>query len=241
MTENLREDNNAIKPFTWWERLKYTFVAPNKVFENLAHHPKVLFPILTFIIGITILTFLRLDLYKEFLIQTMMEQLAAQGLDAPMDIESLANMQVYVSMFFMAVMPLVVWIFKSAMVNGIASLMGGEGSFKEVFSVIAYAYMPVLLGQAIVTIISLIIGQFNILTSLAIVLPESMTGSFLYNLLSQFDIFIIWYQILAIIGISHVYDFSKKKAAIPVLVTWFVWILITVGLATLGTALTGSI
>lgn len=238
MTENLNQNNNEIvneninetRPFTWWERLKYVFTNPVKLFDNLREYPKVLFPILLVSIGMVLLILLRLGSYKEFLACQLMEQLAKQGTELP-NIEALVNTQVYVSIIAMAVTPIVIWVFKSFLTNGLASVFGGDGNFKNAFSVISHAFIPVLLGQVIVTIISLIIGKFDVLINFAVLLPESMTGGLLYSILSQIDIFIIWYQILAIIGISQVYGIPRKKSALAVLLPWITWILIIGGLS----------
>ncbi|WP_069650327.1 Yip1 family protein [Caloranaerobacter ferrireducens] len=240
MTENLNQNNNEIinedvnetKPFTWWERLKYVFTNPVKLFDNLREYPKVLFPILLVSIGMMLLILLRLDSYREFLSSKMMEQLAKQGTEVP-NLEGLVNTQVYISVIAMAVTPIVVWVFKSFLTNGLASVFGGDGKFKNAFSVISHAFIPVLLGQVIVTIISLIIGKFEVLINFAVLLPESMTGGLLYSILSQIDIFIIWYQILAIIGISQVYGIPRKKSTLAVLLPWITWLLIIGGLSTL--------
>ncbi|KPU26910.1 hypothetical protein TR13x_07800 [Caloranaerobacter sp. TR13] len=244
MTENLNQNNNEIlnenfnetRPFTWLERLKYVFTDPVKLFDNLREYPKVLFPILLVGIGMMLLILLRLGSYREFLSSKMMEQLAKQGTEMP-NLESLVNTQVYVSIIVIAVTPMVVWVFKSFLTNGLASVFGGNGKFKDAFSVISHAFIPVLLGQVIITIISLIIGKFDVLINFAVLLPESMTGGLLYSILSQIDIFIIWYQILAIIGISQVYGISRKKSALAVLLPWITWILIVGGLSTVKAAM----
>ncbi|WP_427338070.1 YIP1 family protein [Caloranaerobacter sp. DY30410] len=242
MTENLNQNNNEIineneneneiRPFTWWERLKYVFTNPVKLFDNLREYPRVLFPILLVSIGMALLILLRLDSYREFLNTKMMEQLAKQGTEVS-NLEGLVNTQVYISIIVIAVTPIVIWVFKSFLTNGLASVFGGDGRFKDAFSVVSHAYIPVLLGQVIITIISLIIGKFEVLINFAVLLPESMNGNLLYMILSQIDVFIIWYQILAIIGISQVYGISRKKSTLAVLLPWITWILIVGGLATL--------
>jgi len=236
MSENIVEQ----EPLKWWERVKYVFINPDKAFENLANYPRVLFPIIVFSVGILLLLFLRLELYKEFLRDTMLNQFALQGAEVPENIDSIINIQIYVSMVSIAVMPLIVWVIKSGLINGVAGLFGGSGTFKEAFSVISHAYLPVLLGQIIIAIISMALGEFQIPMSFAILLPDSMAGGFLFNLLSQFDIFVIWYEILAIIGISKVYGLTTGKSSIIVLGTWASWILITTGIGTLTSALTGA-
>jgi hypothetical protein len=237
MTESTRENEKKVKPLAWWERLFYVFTKPDKVFENLKEYPKVLFPIIFTIIGLGLLSFLRIDLFKEFYINEIYKQYAAKGLDMPGNIETLAQTQAYITVILAGVMPILIWLIKSALVHGIAGLGDGEATFKHSFSVIAHSYLPVILGSVIVTIISLAINRYNVITSFAVLLPKSMEGGFLYNLLANIDIFIIWYQILAVIGISKAYEISRKRAAFAVLGTWLSWVLISTGMTTIATAL----
>ncbi|RKD32355.1 Yip1 family protein [Thermohalobacter berrensis] len=239
MTENINENYNnefETEPFTWWERLKYVFTNPNKAFKNIAEYPKPLFPILLIIGVMLFLILIRVGLYKDFLRQQLVQQFSRQGMEMP-NIENLLNAQLYISMIFIAITPLAIWLGKSVFINAISGLVGGEGSFKKGFRVIVYSYLPILLGQILVAIISLIIGKFAVPINFAIILPSSMEGGLLYNLLSQIDIFIIWYQVLAIIGVSYAYQISRKSASFLVLSSWIIWVLITSGLATIGRAM----
>ncbi|WIV11992.1 Yip1 family protein [Proteiniborus sp. MB09-C3] len=237
MAENINQNQNEVnevKPFSWWERLKYIFIRPSKVFENLKDYPKVLFPMLVILLGILATYLPRIGTMKEAIIQ----QFAMSGMEAP---EGLITAQVYTGIIFAVILIVIVWLVKSALINAFSGFVNGTGTFKQAFSVIAHSYFPVLLGSIIIAIISFITKQNNILTSLAVFLPDSQAGTFLHTLLASLDVFVIWYQILAIIGISKVYSISKKSSAILVLGTWIVFILISSGLGVLGMKAAGQI
>ncbi len=204
------------EPLNWKDRVKYIFLKPNKAFEDIAHFPTVLFPFLTVFIGMLILIGVRYNLFKEYLNMNA-QDIAGQTVNAP---------NVLISIVAFSFLPVSVWIIKSSLIHGFVPLFGGEAKFKQIFSVVAYAYLPVLLGQVIIAIISLATGEFTVIISAAALLPKSMEGDFLFSFLAQFDIFVIWYQILVIIGASHVYDLEKKHTAIPVIGTWLSWVLI---------------
>lgn len=237
--ENLVQNQNEVKPFSWWERLKCVFVSPSKAFENLKHHPKVLFPILVILIGVLLLSLLRINVMKEFLKETAIQQYAQMGMEVPEGIDALLSVQVYGAIAGTIIGIVAVWLVKSALINAFSGFVNGTGTFKQAISVITYSYFPVFLGSIITTIISLITKQYNILTSLAVFLPNSQVGTFLHTFLGNLDIFVIWYQILAIIGISKVYSISKKSSAILVLGTWLVYILASSGLGVLGMKVAG--
>lgn len=237
--ENQSQNQSEVKPFSWWERLKYIFISPSKAFENLKHHPKVLFPMLVILIGMLLLSLSRINVMKEFMREAAIQQYAQMGMEAPEGIDALLSMQVYGGIAGIIIGLVAVWLVKSALINAFSGFVNGTGTFKQAFSVITYSYFPVFLGNIIVTIISLVTKQYDILTSLAVFLPDSQMGTFFHTVLGNLDIFVIWYQILAIIGISKVYSISKKSSAVLVLGTWIVYILASSGLGVLGMKMAG--
>lgn len=245
MAENINQNQvnevNEVKPFSWWERLKYVFISPSKAFENIKYHPKVLFPMLVILIGMLLLSLPRINMMKEFMREASIQQYAKMGMEMPAGAEAFMDVQVYTTIVLTVIMLVVVWLVKSALINAFSGFVNGTGTFKQAFSVITYSYFPVFLGSIIITIISLITKQYNIVTSLAVFLPDSQAGTFLYTLLGNLDIFVIWYQILAIIGISKVYSISKKSSAILVLGTWIAFILISSGIGMLGMKVAGMV
>ena len=52
--------------------------------------------------------------------------------------------------------------------------------------------------------------------------------STLYRILSKFDVFVIWEIVLYIIGMSVTYKATVKKAAVPILSLWALWIIVSV-------------
>ncbi|WP_162265485.1 Yip1 family protein [Abyssisolibacter fermentans] len=221
------EEDEKLNPI---QMIVNVFVKPDKAFRNLATFPNVLLPILIIVIGFPILGFLIQG--KEQYIQNMINQYNTMGVTPP-TMDALST-QYYTNMLVTGLGPLIFLLFKGFIVSGIGSFVGGEvEKFKETYSVLAYAYLPVFLGQILISILALAVGNLNIHFSLAVLMPNSMAGTFWYTILQQFDIFVIWYQILAIIGISYMYKLEKKLAAIAVLLSWITWILIYTGVNTL--------
>lgn len=239
MTENINQNGIEVKPLNWWERLKYIFISPSKAFENLKHHPRILFPMLVILIGVLLLSLPTVNMMKVVIKEAALEQYARMGIEMPEGFDSLIGIQVYTTIIFTVIAIAAVWLVKSALINAFSGFVNGTGTFKQAFSIIIYSYFPVFLGTIIKTVLTLITKQPNIVTSLAVFLPDSQATTFLYLLLGNLDIFVIWYQILAIIGISKVYGINKKSSAVLVLGTWIVFILITSGLGAVGTKLAG--
>ncbi|MTI46771.1 Yip1 family protein [Sporosalibacterium faouarense] len=200
------------EPLNWFERLKYVFTKPSKLFSNLVQHPKIISPLLAIVISMAVLILIRINLFQEYIVSTQNE---ATGIFSTI-----------ISVLSFALFPVLILLVKSRIIHGFVPIFGGDANYNQFLSVIAYSYIPVILGETIIAIISLVQGQFDVSISFAQLLPQSMESGFLYAILAQFNIFTVWYQILAIIGVSYVYEISKKKSAIPVLLTWLSWILI---------------
>jgi len=226
ITRRIIMDNSLYEeqqPLSWYERLKFLFIKPNKLFSNLKQHPKILFPTLTVFLGMIVLTLIRFNLFEEYII------INNEGLQD----SSAISGTIVGTLLGLAIFPVLILIVKSGFIHGFVPLFGGDANYKQIFSIISYAYMPVMLGQVVIAIISLIIGEFYVSLSFAQFLPATV-NEFYYVFLSQFDIFVIWYQVLAIIGASYLYEISKKKAAIPVLLTWISWLLIISSFQVIG-------
>lgn len=218
------------EPLTWYERLKYIFIKPSKIFSNLVQHPKILFPLLTIIIGMIVLVVIRIDLFKEYIMSNT-QQLDGQGTN---------NISIIIGIISFALFPIMILLVKSSFIHRFVPIFGGEANYKKIFSVISYAYFPVMIGEVIIAIISLVTGQFEVGISFSELLPKSMENGFLYVFLGQINIFIVWYQVLAIIGTSYIYEIKRKHAAIPVLMTWLSWLLITSGFQVIGEWISGT-
>jgi hypothetical protein len=117
-------------------------------------------------------------------------------------------------------------------------LLGGDSTFRRVLS--AYCYSSLVAIPASIVKFPLVMakGNINVQTSLALILSPDKQGSFIYSVLSSFDIFTIWQVLLLSIGLGVMYKFTTKKALMAVLVLWIIWILLKSGL---GSAFGGSL
>jgi len=99
-------------------------------------------------------------------------------------------------------------------------LLGGEGTFKQAFSVTIYAWMPEVI-KGIVTVIIMVMkgGVFSPIDLQTIVrsnpafLVDMKTNPVLFAVLANLDLFGIWTLVLFIIGFAHIARVSKAKSA----------------------------
>jgi hypothetical protein len=111
-------------------------------------------------------------------------------------------------------------------------LMGGEGDFKQAFSVTCYAWLPNVLQSIILTIVILAKGLTGInpqtiptiLRSNLGFLVDMKTQPMAFALLSSLDLFTIWVVVLLVIGFAYVGRISKTKSAVAVVSLWAVTI-----------------
>jgi|SRR2546428_9010446 len=106
-------------------------------------------------------------------------------------------------------------------------LFGGEGDFRQAFSVTVYAWMPGIIKSVIIT--AIIAVRTVSLNDLAILVRSNLAflvtmkeHPMLFTLLSSLDVFTFWLLALLVIGFSYVSKFSKSKSAAIVISLWII-------------------
>ena len=106
-------------------------------------------------------------------------------------------------------------------------VMGGEGDFRQAFSVTCYSWMPGLIKSIIIT--AIVAARSVSAADIATVLRSNLgflvpmkQNPLLFTLLTKLDIFSIWLIALLVIGFSFVSRFSKAKSAAIVISLWVV-------------------
>ena len=112
-------------------------------------------------------------------------------------------------------------------------LFGGEGDFKQAFSVTCYASIPTIIKSVVTLIIIVARGGMVPAQTLATLvrsnlgfLADMKTNPMAFALLTSFDIFSIWFLALLIIGFAYVSRLSKVKSAVIIISLWIVVLLL---------------
>ena len=92
--------------------------------------------------------------------------------------------------------------------------LGGESTFKQLFSVWVHSGVISTLAQIFTAPINLIRGSVGSRTNLAVLLPMIDEGSFLGKLLGMIDLFIVWWVIVLAIGLGVLYRRRTQPIAI---------------------------
>jgi hypothetical protein len=116
-------------------------------------------------------------------------------------------------------------------------VMGGNGSFKGIWSVFLYANMASAVEMIVQTALIQMKGSADVFTSLALMVPGADQNSFMFRALNGVDVFAIWFFALMGIGLSVACKVNTKKAVITSFVMWAIW---SIGIkAGLGSAFGG--
>lgn len=217
--EVMLEEEKKEAKLSLFQRIIKVFTDPVKAMEDISIKPKVLVPVLLISLVFILLNVARFNLIKEFIIKQL-EIAMAQNPNIGEVPEGLMKIQLYTTFIIISITPLLTVFFKGLVSHGIAQLFNGKGKLKASISVITFSYFIVLFGEAIRTIIGLLVGNYMVTMSLAAVAPNLEINTPLYNLLASFDVFSIWYLMVSVVGISVVHKISRGKAAVVVLSPW---------------------
>jgi hypothetical protein len=110
---------------------------------------------------------------------------------------------------------------------GICSLFGGKAKFIQVFSAMTYSGLIASLGSVVKGILMYSQHSAHVGTSLALLLSEEASKTFLYRLLGHFDLFGLWHLAVLVIGLAVIYQWKTSKSAGIVLSLWALWVLVS--------------
>jgi hypothetical protein len=119
-------------------------------------------------------------------------------------------------------------------------LFGGEGDYKQAFSVTCYASVPGIIKAVVLMIIIMARGGTISAQTLATLVRSNLgflsdlkANPMAFTLLSSIDIFSLWFVVLLIIGFAYVSRLSKAKTAVVIVILW----ILGTGLKLIGPAL----
>lgn len=115
--------------------------------------------------------------------------------------------------------------------------MGGDATFKQVFTVMVHASVISALQQLFTGPINYFRGSVTSATNLAVLLPMVDPKSFAGRVLAMTDLFLIWYLLVLAIGLGVLY----KKRTAPIAITLYaIYAVVVLGFAAVMSRLGGS-
>ncbi|MBC8183945.1 YIP1 family protein [candidate division KSB1 bacterium] len=227
------EENNTSKDLSVVQKLVGVFFSPRDSFESIDRKPDWLVPLIVVVLITLIFTMVTLPI-------TMPEQMEKQRvkfeergmsddeIDQAMAMgEKIGKISgpigaVIVVPIMLLIFALIFWF-----VGNI--VLGGQTTFKKMFSVYTYSSLIGMFGLLLRIPLILSKQTADVHFSIASFLPADQSKTFVYNILKGFDIFAIWQYIVLAIGFAVIYKFSMKKSGWTMAVLFLITILISAG------------
>jgi hypothetical protein len=213
-------------------KMAAVFTSPKKAFEAISQKPDWLAPMIVIILVGILFT---LTVVPKVIMPAQIEQVTEQMRDQGRTDAQIEQVMKYMTgplpivfsvvgvLIFAPVSLLVI----SGVLFGVSSLFGGKAKFIQVFSGVTYSALIASLGSVVKGILMVAQNSAHAGASLALLLSEDASKTFLYRLLGHFDLFVLWQIAVLAIGLAVIYQWKTTKAAGVVLSLWVLWVLVS--------------
>lgn len=217
-----------------WRGLAQVFYSPSSFFAELKNNPKIVVPYLALAIVTFAVFYFMADVIIDLQLQSpqVQESLQLQGMDANSpQLRSAMRLQTMIAapvvmMLAPLVAALLAWFFGNF-------VLGGACRFSQILSVMLYSEYLFMLGSLATVPLVLAQESHDFTISLAILVADQGPMSLAYQALSKISLFHIWEIIVAGIGLSTIYGFTRNKGYLLAVLSLGLMALLSV----LGTAI----
>ncbi len=236
MSEQMEVTENTVPELSFTAKVVGLFSNPQAVFENIRLYPSWGLPVLLAIIAAMSFSYFTQDLmlafqkeaiyestmipeeYKDTAIEKMEEKS-----DTQRNLESFGGSIVNIFLVYL--------IGAGAFLLFGNFFLGGQASFKQVFSMFSWAGLIGIMEILVKLPMVLAKGSLHVYTSLAVLLDPADYKTVLFQLLNAIDVFTIWKIIVWAIGMSAIYRFSIKKGYMTSLTLYGMYLAVTIGIS----------
>jgi hypothetical protein len=110
------------------------------------------------------------------------------------------------------------YLVSSVVIFGMSLVMGGKAEFKQIFPVAVWATLPLVVRKLVHATVTLVTGKTIVEGfSGVLTMAEAASVPFLYVLLGQFDVYLVWSLLLLGIGTGVTSKLSRGKSTVVVL------------------------
>jgi hypothetical protein len=218
--------------------------SPRATYAGVAARPRVVGALLLilFIMATGLTTFLSTQVGREALLDQQIRQREAIG--RPLTAEQTAQMErilPYIG-YFAAVGQVVSVVVIMLVIAGLMfaifnALLGGDGTFKQVFSVVVHSGFVIAVQQFFILPLDYVRESMTSPTSLSVFLPFLEETSFAARFLGALDLSLMWWMLNLAIGLGVLYKRRTGPIATGMFVTYLVIALV---IAAIRSALSGA-
>jgi hypothetical protein len=199
--------------------------APRATYESVVAHPKwfgmlaTVAVVLALLIGGFHLTKVGQEAWLDAALNSPFSgQVSDQQIQG---MEKMAPFIGYITVAYMlVVMPIFMVIISGILFAIFNAAMGGNATFKQVFTVCVHAGPIGVLSQLFTVPLNYFRGTMTSATTLAVLLPMLDDKSFLAKLLGMIDLFLIWQVIVLSMGLAVLYRRRTQPIATALLVVY---------------------
>ena len=220
-------------------RLGGLVAAPGETMRGIAEKPDWIIPLIIIVIlsvGLNLILAPRIDFETQMREQFSERGMSEQQIEEAM--ERVAGFQKFSGWFALA-FSIVMLVAVAALFLLVSKVFGGEGTYKQFFSVTEYAWMPQMLKALLLTLLVWRAGTVDAVTMQTLLksnlgfLVNPAEQPALFALLSSIDVFNFATIALMAIGYGHASRIGKGKMAIGIVLLYAVWVAIRAALASL--------
>ncbi len=232
-----RPEETAGEAMGVFQRIIGVFFRPAKVFESLRRKPDIVVPLILVAVVTVVVSNLVVDIAINDQIRQIEQNETIPDDQKDLIIDRMEASRTGSSRFlYTSIIPVLTTMIVLLVVTGVFLgignfVLGGAAGFKQMFSIYLYAYLILAIAGNLVKVpLWLTQKTLKVQTSLAILLPTTQNKTTLYTILSNFDVFTLWFLVVFGIGFATLYRFSQQKGIAVVFSTWLTWVLVKVAL-----------
>jgi hypothetical protein len=213
-------------------KMAAVFTSPKKAYEAISEKPDWLAPMIVLVlVGILFAVTVVPSVILPDVMEKNIEQMRDRGMTDAQIEGAMKYMSGAIPVIIGVVAVLVITpvnlLIVSGILFGVCSLAGGKAKFVQVFSAATYSGLIGTLGAIVKGILMYAQHSAHVGTSLALLLSEEASKTFLYRLLGHFDLFVLWQIAVLVIGLAVIYRWKNSKAAGIVVSLWALWVLVS--------------
>lgn len=214
---SINEDVQVLSPL---QRAIKIFVSPNEVFRSIHIKPNFWLPVIITVIVTFGFYLLFFSQYKDFLLQSIEDQMRNAPNPLPEEfIQKTARVSAISTVVMTPIMSIAGVLLSALYYWLFGMILKAQAGYKKYLSLMANVSLITLLSVVVMAIMVLITGEFQIegpITSLASLLPDSMTMTPIFGMATKIEVFTIWRMILIYLGLKEIAGLSSKKSIIIV-------------------------
>ena len=223
MTETMAAAGADVRDEGLAARLVGVLFSPRATYAGIAARPRILGALAVSIVIIMAsqYAFLASDTGRELAIEQQVEAMEAFGMTVTDEmyaqIETNISQQSYLALASTLVfVPVVTAAVAGILVAIFSMVMGGSGTFRQVYALLAHAGIITVLQQLVVVPLSLASGRMAG-ASLGVFVPMLDERSFIAVLLGSINLFYVWWMVNLAIGLGVLYRRRTGPIAIALL------------------------